>query len=211
MANINVKDVRVSGGGTQTVGSAFTVTVIPNNRELAAAAPGSLLATASACTVDAQAGIYGHRCDVEVEIVGSGGVKAFGSEVGVCAPAEGTASDPRVSFDFELQDPGAYDVQATVIPHEKHSPDSEVRSIEVVGTGEADEPSSGSPDDPRDDTDDSAGGGGIDLDRDGDGTPDGAGLQWLLTNPLKALVGLVVLYVVLSKGTETAVEQATGG
>ncbi|WP_435062387.1 hypothetical protein [Halobaculum sp. EA56] len=143
MANINIKNGRlaVEGGQNQLVGNAFDVTVPVNNRETFGWGNGPLAAP-NACMYQGPNGdrVPGHEATVEVQILRGGTVVDSGERT-TCAPVEGGGvPDPQETFSFTLDEPGAYDVRATVSPHgpEGGAPsDTVTRTIHVEETGNA--------------------------------------------------------------------------
>lgn len=138
MANINVEDLNIENGGNQILGDPFEVTVHVNNREIVT--PDDWKETH--CEYEGNNGTTysGHGADVEVEIVGSGGV-VDSESTSVCAPTMATPQpDPRPTFTFDLNETGTYDVRATVRP-KGHGPTStETYTVNVEDTGQQDPP-----------------------------------------------------------------------
>ncbi|MFC7069489.1 hypothetical protein [Halobaculum lipolyticum] len=140
MANINIKNgqIAVENGANQLVGDPFEVSVQVNNRELHGWGNGPL-AGPHACIHTGPGGdeVPGHEATVAVQIL-RGGTVVDSSERTVCAPVEGGGvPDPRKSFTFTLDEPGAYDVRATVSPEDGAPSDTVTRTVNVDETGNA--------------------------------------------------------------------------
>ncbi len=157
MADINVRELRIENGANQILGDPFEVSAVVNNLELLGPAAWS----DKGCTIDNPDGVNwkGHKAEVELELLRDGSIVESRSE-SVCAPVEGAgADDPILSWTLEPDEPGRYDVRATVNPQPTGPPDTETYSIEVSEVGEQEEPG------PRSGGDGGDGGGG------GDGLP----------------------------------------
>jgi hypothetical protein len=135
MADINVGDLSVEHGATQIVGDPFKVTVPVKNQATVAPMPWK----ESRCEITKDNGktVAAHEATVEVDI--RRGEKSYASEkTTVCAPIQFTPalSDPRPSWEFQLYEPGEYDIVATITPAGSGQSSTKRRSITVDETGQ---------------------------------------------------------------------------